>query len=83
MIAVVRWIDTAVKKTLTAFCAFFLFLMVVFAVYNIVMRYVFEDPPVCPRLETQCLKAAGCIVRRDLVVARFTSQTPTARGETS
>ncbi len=29
---------------LTAFCAIFLLLMVVFAVYNIVMRYVFENP---------------------------------------
>ncbi len=36
----------AVNKTLTAFCAIFLLLMVVFAVYNIVMRYVFENPPV-------------------------------------
>ena len=28
------------------FCAVFLLLMVVFAVYNVVMRYVFENPPV-------------------------------------
>ncbi len=40
------WLDLAVKKILTAFCAIFLFLMVVFAVYNVVMRYVFENPPV-------------------------------------
>ena len=46
MIKTIIWIDTLVKKTLTAFCAFFLLLMVVFAVYNIVMRYVFENPPV-------------------------------------
>jgi len=46
MIKLIIWIDAAVKKTLTAFCAIFLLLMVVFAVYNIVMRYVFEDPPV-------------------------------------
>lgn len=39
-------VDALVKKILTAFCAVFLFLMVVFAVYNVVMRYVFEDPPV-------------------------------------
>ena len=35
-----------VKKTLTGFCAILLLLMVVFAVYNVVMRYVFENPPV-------------------------------------
>ncbi len=42
----VAGIDRLVKKILTAFCAIFLLLMVVFAVYNIVMRYVFENPPV-------------------------------------
>jgi len=46
MIRLVTWIDAAVKKTLTVFCATFLLLMVVFAVYNVVMRYVFENPPV-------------------------------------
>ena len=46
MIKLIVWIDRAVKKTLTAFCAIFLLLMVVFAVYNVVMRYVFENPPV-------------------------------------
>lgn len=46
MIKIVVWIDRLVKKTLTAFCAVFLLLMVVFAVYNVVMRYVFENPPV-------------------------------------
>lgn len=46
MINIIKWIDSMVKKTLTAFCAIFLLLMVVFAVYNIVMRYVFENPPV-------------------------------------
>ena len=46
MIKFIIWIDTAVKKTLTAFCAIFLLMMVVFAVYNIVMRYVFLNPPV-------------------------------------
>lgn len=46
MISAIRWIDKAVKKTLTAFCAIFLLLMVVFAVYNVVMRYVFLNPPV-------------------------------------
>ncbi len=46
MIRLIRRVDTLVRKTLTAFCAIFLLLMVVFAVYNVVMRYVFEDPPV-------------------------------------
>ena len=46
MLNIVWRIDLLVRKTLTAFCAIFLFLMVVFAVYNVVMRYVFLDPPV-------------------------------------
>ncbi|MBX2867342.1 MAG: TRAP transporter small permease [Acidiferrobacterales bacterium] len=46
MIRFVILIDRLMKKTLTGFCAAFLLLMVVFAVYNIVMRYVFENPPV-------------------------------------
>lgn len=46
MMKLVIWIDGAVKKILTGFCGIFLLLMVVFAVYNVVMRYVFEDPPV-------------------------------------
>jgi TRAP-type C4-dicarboxylate transport system permease small subunit len=46
LISIIATIDRWVKKTLTAFCAIFLLLMVVFAVYNIVMRYVFENPPV-------------------------------------
>lgn len=46
MLATIRFIDTAVKKALTAFCAVLLFLMVVFTVYSVIMRYVFENPPV-------------------------------------
>jgi TRAP-type C4-dicarboxylate transport system permease small subunit len=46
LIRTIATIDRLVKKTLTAFCAIFLLLMVIFAVYNIVMRYVFENPPV-------------------------------------
>ena len=46
MIKIIISIDRLVKKILTGFCASFLFLMVVFAVYNVVMRYVFENPPV-------------------------------------
>ena len=46
MINIIKCIDMVVKKILTGFCGIFLLLMVVFAVYNIVMRYVFENPPV-------------------------------------
>jgi TRAP-type C4-dicarboxylate transport system permease small subunit len=48
----VIWIDRLVSKTLTGFCAIFLLLMVVFTVYNVIMRYVFEDPPVWGDLVT-------------------------------
>lgn len=44
MITAIRFIDQAVKKTLTAFCAMLLLAMVAFTVYSVVMRYVFRDP---------------------------------------
>lgn len=46
MLTALKFIDRAVKKTLTAFCAVLLLLMVAFTVYTVVMRYVFENPPV-------------------------------------
>ncbi len=46
MLTAVVFVDRMVKKVLTAFCAVLLGLMVVFTVYSVVMRYVFEDPPV-------------------------------------
>lgn len=46
MIAALCFIDRTVKKTLTALCAVLLLMMVVFTVYSVVMRYVFENPPV-------------------------------------
>ncbi|MEM7425293.1 MAG: TRAP transporter small permease [Pseudomonadota bacterium] len=46
MLNAVRQIDILIRKILTTFCAILLFLMVAFAVYNVVMRYVFLDPPV-------------------------------------
>lgn len=46
MIKIIVWIDNSVKKVLTAFCAIFLLLMVAFAVYNVVMRYGYKNPPV-------------------------------------
>lgn len=46
MITAIKFIDRAVKKTLTAFCAVLLLMMVAFTVYTVVMRYVFENPPV-------------------------------------
>jgi len=46
MIAAIKFIDSAVRKTLTAFCAVLLLAMVCFTVYSVVMRYVFKDPPI-------------------------------------
>lgn len=46
MLSAIKYIDIAVKRLLTAFCAILLFLMVAFTVYSVVMRYVFENPPV-------------------------------------
>ena len=46
MLTAVVFVDRMVRKILTAFCAILLFLMVVFTVYSVVMRYVFENPPV-------------------------------------
>lgn len=46
MLEAARFIDRLVKKVLTGFCAVLLLLMVVFTVYSVVMRYVFENPPV-------------------------------------
>ncbi len=46
MLAVAKFIDRAVKTALTAFCAILLLMMVAFTVYSVVMRYVFENPPV-------------------------------------
>jgi TRAP-type C4-dicarboxylate transport system permease small subunit len=40
------FVDRTVKRVLTTFCAVLLLLMVVFTVYSVVMRYVFENPPV-------------------------------------
>ena len=41
-----KFVDRAVKSILTAFCAVLLLMMVMFTVYSVVMRYVFENPPV-------------------------------------
>ncbi len=46
MLAAAVFLDRAVKKVLTAFCSVLLLMMVAFTVYSVVMRYVFEDPPV-------------------------------------
>ncbi|MCE8539967.1 TRAP transporter small permease [Ruegeria pomeroyi] len=46
MIAAIRFVDSAVRKVLTAFCAVLLLAMVAFTVYSVVMRYVFKDPPI-------------------------------------
>lgn len=46
MLATAKFADRAVRNILTAFCAILLLLMVAFTVYSVVMRYVFENPPV-------------------------------------
>ncbi len=46
MMKAAAFIDRAIRKVLTAFCAVLLLLMVAFTVYSVVMRYVFENPPV-------------------------------------
>src|SRR6056297_2247479 len=46
MLTTFKFIDRAVKRILTAFCAVLMLLMVAFTVYSVVMRYVFENPPV-------------------------------------
>ena len=46
MIYLLNKIDRAVHKVLEFFCSLFLGLMVAFTIYTVVMRYVFENPPV-------------------------------------
>ena len=46
MLTAALFIDRTVKKVLTGFCAVLLLLKVAFTVYSVVMRYVFENPPV-------------------------------------
>lgn len=46
MIAVIRLLDRTVYRILTGLCAVLLLMMVAFTVYTVVMRYVFENPPV-------------------------------------
>lgn len=46
MITAIKFLDKAVKKTLTAFCAILLLMMVAFTVYTVIMRYVFLNPPI-------------------------------------
>ncbi len=38
--------DLRIRKLLAAFCMLMLFMMVLFTVYTVIMRYVFENPPV-------------------------------------
>lgn len=46
MLTIIKTVDQMIKKTLTAFCAILLFMMVAFTVYSVIMRYVFANPPV-------------------------------------
>lgn len=45
MIKFITSFDLVIRKLLTAFCAVMLAMMVVFTVYTVIMRYVFENPP--------------------------------------
>ena len=45
-------LDMWVRKALTGFCVLMLLMMVVFTVYTVIMRYVFENPPVWGDLVT-------------------------------
>ena len=44
--------DLWARKFLTAFCVLMLFMMVVFTVYTVIMRYVFWNPPMWGDLVT-------------------------------
>ena len=46
MLTITRLVDRAIRMILTAFYAVLLLMMVAFTVYTVVMRYVFENPPV-------------------------------------
>ena len=46
MLQFLNHIDRFIHRTLEAMCSLFLAAMVGFALYNVVMRYVFENPPV-------------------------------------
>ena len=45
MIDALKTFDLLVRRLLTLFCALMLAMMVVFTVYTVFMRYVFENPP--------------------------------------
>jgi len=45
MIDALKTFDLLVRRLLTLFCALMLAMMVVFTVYTVFMRYVFESPP--------------------------------------
>ncbi len=46
MIKILISIDLFVRKVFTSFCMILLLAMVVFTVYTVIMRYVFNNPPV-------------------------------------
>ncbi len=52
MIGFLVSLDRWVRKFLTGFCMLMLFMMVAFTVYTIIMRYVFENPPMWGDLVT-------------------------------
>jgi TRAP-type C4-dicarboxylate transport system permease small subunit len=46
MLTLLNTFDRFIHRTLEAMCSLFLAMMVGFTIYNVVMRYVFENPPV-------------------------------------
>ena len=46
MLTLLNTFDRFIYRTLAAMCSLFLAMMVGFTIYNVVMRYVFENPPV-------------------------------------
>ncbi len=46
MIKWLTFLDSQIRNLMAYFCALMLLLMVFFTVYTVVMRYVFENPPV-------------------------------------
>ena len=46
MVRFLQGLDLWIRKFMAAFCMVALFAMVAFTIYTVLMRYVFEDPPV-------------------------------------
>ncbi len=71
MINLIVVLDSWMRKFLAAFCILMLFLMVAFTDYTVVMRYVFENPPVWGDLLTVLSN-----IWMVFIVLKFCSSTP-------